>query len=183
MKKNLLIIILLLFTISFILPLDITYITGTKKEAKILKKAKPIYIVINYEKTLIYETNMYEYFEKQNIEAGTEFYNIKKMINDMKEACKEEIKKGKKWDLTLIDDQKEASEGFILYIVLDKIVSVPTIGYNAQYTIYCYKTGSKDLIFKAQLEGATIGKGITEKALKMAGEILGERLVDFLKTL
>jgi hypothetical protein len=183
LKKHLFIIICIILTTSILNAIDITYIEGSKKDAKILKKENPISIVLDYENTLLYETNMYEWFEKQNEEAGAEVYDIDRMIKDMIKSFNEGIKKGEKWGLKLYKNKSDIKEGYILYIVIDKMVVVPGLGYNSQSTISCFKTGSDDLLFKAKLKCADIGMGDMERALKMSGELISDRLVKFLKFL
>lgn len=183
MKKYLLIIFCLILTTIIINALDAAYIKGTVKDARVLTKAKPVSIVLDYEKTLIYETNMYEWYENQNKKAGTEIYDINRMINDMLKSFNEGIKKGAKWDLKLFKNKSEIMEGYILYIVIDKMVVVPGLGYNSQSTINCFKAGSDDVLFIVELKCGDIGSGDVERALKMTGELTSDRLVKFLKSL
>ena len=81
--------------------------------------------------------------------------------------------------MKLFKNKSDIKEGYILYIVIDKIV--PVLGYNSQSTISCFKVGSDDLLFKAKLECFDFGSGDAERALKMTGELMSEDLVKFLK--
>jgi hypothetical protein len=183
MKKNLLIILYFILTISIIKAVDITFIKGTREDAKVLKEEKKVSIVLDYEKTLLYETNMYEWYENQNKKAGAEIYDMNWMINSMLKAFNEGIKKAKKWDLKLYKNKSDIKKGYIIYIVIDKMVVVPALGYNSQSTINCFKAGSDDLLFKAELKCNDIGAGDTERILKLTGELTSDRLVKFLNRL
>lgn len=192
MKKTIISIIFFLLTLTFLNSYELDIIQGEDNIDTVVK-SKPISVLLTMNNTMhlreSYDDWLKQYNAKQR-DNGKKELDKEKMIKEMRKKVAQGLKNnGFRWKLKLIDDKKEAKDGYILDINIDQVRPIPMASYTAKYSITAYKVGSDEVLFKVKINGNLFTKvgfgvtiiGIPEDSLSDCALLLIDLLPKFLK--
>lgn len=150
MKKFFLITIFFVFVCIFIY--SNLYVTSGRNNLSKLKGAKPIYIILTFNGTLIYNEPMEQLLKNKKVN----FWRMTKeeLIKGYKKVITRFIggRRKNKWGMQVINDFSQAKSGFIMVLNYDKDNPTPPTGAYGEATLTIYQVGHKQAIITCKIK-------------------------------
>lgn len=110
----------------------------------LLKGAKPVYVYLTFNGTIIYDVSINQYI-KELKEEKMDVYKLTKefLINDFKGKTKKySERRGKKWEMKVIENLGSVKKGFLITLNFDKLIPIPTQGFRSEGTVNIFKASN-----------------------------------------